>query len=314
MNHLVDRYVTTALRRIPEQQRTDIDRELRASIGDAVDARIESGEAPEAALESTLTELGDPARLADGYVGRPAYLIGPDLYFAWLRVLKMLYSIVLPVAVGLVTLIQILDDLNIGKVIAAIVTSTLTVGAHIAFWTTLAFAILERTGPHAPLQNTRAWSVDDLPRHEPPGLRTTELVAGATWSLLLIGGLVLQEFTFTAVPVLDPANWTFWWPFLIVVLLVRAAYPFAVRARGGWTRATSAGNAVLAVLVGAPLIWLLASDGFFNPGYQRIAELVDGHVKTWMTTTLIVSVVLSTLWDIGQVVVQAERNRRAVVS
>jgi hypothetical protein len=40
--NLVDRYVYTALRRVPEQQRADIDRELRASIDDAVDARIEA--------------------------------------------------------------------------------------------------------------------------------------------------------------------------------------------------------------------------------------------------------------------------------
>ena len=46
-------------------------------LEDAVDARIEAGDTREAAVESALTELGDPERLADRYAGRPAYLIGP---------------------------------------------------------------------------------------------------------------------------------------------------------------------------------------------------------------------------------------------
>ena len=59
---LVDRYVLTALRRVPQQQRADIDRELRASIDDAVDARGEAGESRDAAggrpLLETLSAAG----------------------------------------------------------------------------------------------------------------------------------------------------------------------------------------------------------------------------------------------------------------
>ena len=85
MTSLVDRYVYTALRRVPEQQRADIDRELRASIEDAVDARVDAGEEHDAAVTATLTELGDPDRLADSYAGRPGYLIGPALFTPWRR-------------------------------------------------------------------------------------------------------------------------------------------------------------------------------------------------------------------------------------
>ena len=61
---LTDRYVAATLRSIPVDKRDDIDRELRASITDAVDARVESGSDPAEAEERVLTELGDPARLA----------------------------------------------------------------------------------------------------------------------------------------------------------------------------------------------------------------------------------------------------------
>ena len=45
-----------------------------------------------------LVELGDPAALAASYVDRPLQLIGPRYYLTWWRLLKLLYSVVLPIA------------------------------------------------------------------------------------------------------------------------------------------------------------------------------------------------------------------------
>src|SRR5690606_7305232 len=77
---LTDRYVYAVIRSLPESQRADIERELRASIADAIETRIEAGEAPEAAERATLTELGDPMRLAGEYADRPSWLIGPKYF------------------------------------------------------------------------------------------------------------------------------------------------------------------------------------------------------------------------------------------
>jgi len=43
---LTDRYVNEALRRLPAERRPDIERELRASIADAVDDRLHAGPTP----------------------------------------------------------------------------------------------------------------------------------------------------------------------------------------------------------------------------------------------------------------------------
>ena len=57
---LTDRYVEATLRRLPEGQRPDIERELRASIADAVDGRVEAGRRTGRCGAAVLTELGDP--------------------------------------------------------------------------------------------------------------------------------------------------------------------------------------------------------------------------------------------------------------
>ena len=94
---LTDRYVAEAVRGIPAAQRADIETELRASIADAIDDRMEAGADAAAAELDVLTELGAPRRLAASYSARPTALIGPDLYPDFVRVLTALLATVVPI-------------------------------------------------------------------------------------------------------------------------------------------------------------------------------------------------------------------------
>ncbi|WP_229076777.1 permease prefix domain 1-containing protein [Actinoplanes sp. DH11] len=316
MTTLIDRYVYTVLRRVPEQQRTDIDRELRTSIEDAVEARVSGGAPPDTALQQTLLELGDPDRLADGYADRKQYLIGPDLFPIWQRLLTMLLTVVLPIVVVIAVVIQVLDDPAVGPIIGAAVSSAITVGAHLAFWATLVVAVLERTGvTRSALRGgtRREWSLDDLPRYEPRAIALSELVAGVLWPVLLIAGLVLQQFTFTDVPVLNPDNWTFWWPYLIVVLTLEALYTVWLYRRGSWSRAVTAANAALAVLTTVPLVWLLAEEKFFNPAWVSTQDWGStADPLSWLTGIVLVTAIVGALYDVIDVAVKTERARRGV--
>ena len=73
MTALTDRYVWAVLRAVPRSQRTELEREIRALVADAIEAR--SAEPPlteEAAERAALAELGDPALLAARYSERPS--------------------------------------------------------------------------------------------------------------------------------------------------------------------------------------------------------------------------------------------------
>ncbi len=306
---LVDRYVYTALRRVPVQQRSDIDRELRASIDDAVDARIEAGEERDAAIERTLTDLGDPDKLADSYAGRPNFLIGPELYPVWRRSLLMLLTTVLPIVVAVACIIELFaDDVTVGNVIGAGIGAILTVGVHMVFWTTLGFWIVERTGAGKDDLKT-TWSLKDLPRYEAGVLSRGALAANLVWPGVLIAALVLQQFTFTDEPLLDPANWSFWWPALIVLFALKGAWAFWVYRVGAWTRPIAAVNAALAVATSGVAVYLLASDHFFNPAFTGFAD-ADIDLQGWVSVAVIAATVLGGLWDIVDVTLKAERARK----
>ena len=90
---LTDRYVTATVRDLDDDQRAEVERELRTTIEDMIDGRLEAGapSRPEAE-RAVLAELGDPVRLAAGYSGRPLYLIGPRVYPQWRRVMTVLLT------------------------------------------------------------------------------------------------------------------------------------------------------------------------------------------------------------------------------
>jgi hypothetical protein len=312
MTDLIDRYVFTALRRVPEQQRADIDRELRASIEDAVDARVGGGEPRETAVEAALLELGDPDRLADSYAGRLPYLIGPELFPVWRKLLKLLYTLVLPIVIAVVVTVQLLTGRNLGQVIGAGIGALITTAVQMGFWTTLVFAVLERTDARAEL--TRPWKPADLPKYERSTVGLGQLAAGLVWPVLLIVALVLQQFTFTREPVLDPANWSFWWPFFLAVLVLECGYQFWLHRRGTWTHRVTLVNAAIGLLTTVPLVGLLTGHHFYNPAF--IATLGWGGIDplTWLTTIGVVVAVGTAIWDVAEVAIRAERARRGLAT
>ena len=83
---MIDRYIYDVTRRLPKNQRQDIDAELRGLIEDMVEERSPQPEKSD--LEAVLTELGRPSALAAKYRGSKRFLIGPELFDVYFLVLK----------------------------------------------------------------------------------------------------------------------------------------------------------------------------------------------------------------------------------
>ena len=132
---LTDRYVWAVQRSLPERQRHDIDRELRGTIADTIDGKIEGGTKPAVAEREVIAELGDPYRLAAGFADRPLHLIGPALFPDYVRLLKVLYVIVLPIAAaGILLGLLLSQPESVGAVagpfFAALITTVIWSGAE----------------------------------------------------------------------------------------------------------------------------------------------------------------------------------------
>jgi hypothetical protein len=280
MSTLTERYVHEVVRRIPADQRDDVADELRATIADTVEAR-DSGD-PE---REVLTEMGDPIRLAARYADRSLALIGPELYPAYVRLLVVLLSTVLPIVTAVLVVADIFEHNDLGSAVTTGIGAVFTVGAQMVAWTTLVFVLVERRSRQRGRLTREAggWTPADLPEPPRQDKRGIGVLVSAVLDAVIIGLILWQH---TAEPyrtgnanrlqVLDPALWSGWiWPILagLAGLAVIKMVRIALR---GWTIPLLAGYAVAEAVFALPLAWLLYQQKFLNPGL-----LADQALRGW---------------------------------
>lgn len=309
---LTDRYVDAALRRLPERRRPDIEQELRTSIADAVDDRVHAGEDPAQAEVMVLTELGDPDRLAAGYADQPLHLIGPAYFLDYVRLLRVLFAVVVPAVAAVVGLVRALDGGPVAPMIGAVLGAAVTAGLHVAFWTTLLFALIERTstGRRNPFP---AWTPAQLP--EPPSrrLRLGELIT-ETAMTIAFGGFILlspelplaRDAAGEPVGVLSPWLWDTGVVYVFLALvLVMLAFSFA-RHHVRWSVPLAVAAALADIAAAVGMIWLASNNRILNPAFVEAVGW-SPRAADWLNTGLII---LSVLTLIHAVTTTVSRSRR----
>ncbi|ADB30636.1 hypothetical protein Kfla_1538 [Kribbella flavida DSM 17836] len=292
---LTDRYVHEVVRRIPADQRADVADELRTTIADTAEARGAAD--PEAAEREVLAEMGDPIRLAARYADRPLALIGPELYPAYVRLLKLLLTTVLPIVVAVLVVLEVLDSNDVGSVIGSAIGGILTVGGQMIAWLTVVFALIDRSRHReTAAAEVNQWSPDDLPELRQTEKRDSGAALAVGWNALILALIVWQH---TAEPyragndrieVLDPALWSGWiWPILagLAGVVTLEVIRFATRST---TMLHATLYAVAELLVTLPLAWILSQQQFFNPVF--LAHFNNGWTSPDAIYTIAVIVVL----------------------
>ncbi|GIG88191.1 permease prefix domain 1-containing protein [Plantactinospora endophytica] len=313
---LTDRYVAATLRRLPARQRTDIERELRASIADAIDERLESGADPTEAETAVLTELGDPDRLAAGYADRPPYLIGPALFVDYTRLLRTLLATVVPAATVGVALLRTVQGDTVTGVLGTALGTAITVAVHIAFWTTLAFAIVERVPSRRHPGGWRPGRWDPAALPEPPSrrIRYAELVS-ETAALVLFSSLILlspvlsieRDADGRPVGVLSPWLWDTGVVYVFVAVAALSLGFSYAKYYLRWNLALGIIGTLVNLAAPAMLIWLATTDRMLNPAFVEAAGW-SPEVPRWIGTGLVVLAVLTILHSIGEAAGQARRR------
>ena len=310
---LTDRYVDAILRRLPERQRPDIEKELRASIADAVDDRLESGADPAEAEAAVLTELGDPARLAAGYADRPLHLIGPALYLDYMRALTAILVTVVPTVAAAVGIVQTIQGATLGRIIGESISAAITTGVHIAVWTTVAFAVIERA-PAIRLPATRRWTPAELPEPPTRGARYGELITLTVVtvlgsSLVLLSPIVSTETDATGNPIglLSPWLWDTGIVYVFVALIVASLAVAYARYYLQWSvpRAFAAG--LIDIASPLLLIWLATTDRLLNPAFVEAAGWSSGVVR-WIKVGIVIASITTIIHTIVEGIGRARRQ------
>lgn len=281
--NLIDRYVWAVLRAVPGAQRADLEPEIRALIADTIEAK---GLDERAAL----VELGDPAVLASRYVGTPQYLIGPTVFPEWKRLVTTLVAVLVPIIAVVTFGASLLDSDTIGQAIVHGLASAFGVAVQTVFWITLVFAVIERAVNARELTSGKAWTPDDLPDLPDTGRMSLLEVAGTVVvNILVIAGLLWVQLQppisieGTAYPLFDPALWSFWLPWFIVVTVVEIVFTVVLYLRGRWTYTFAVINAVLGAMFAVPALYLWQNDLLLNP--DLVAAISAQTGSEWLSVS-----------------------------
>jgi hypothetical protein len=318
MTTLTDRYVWGVLRAVPEAQRAELETEIRALVADTIDARARADGPPVdpvAAERAALVELGDPDSLAARYTGRSQYLIGPRLFGAWRRVAVPVVAVVVPI-VSIVTLAaSLLGGAAVGQAIVSMLSTGYIVAVMILFWITLVFAVMERTGVEATI-DARPWTPDHLPEvPAPERIGLGEAIASLTASIFVAVAIVWQQAAppvvvdGEGVPLLDPALWSFWLPYFLVIVVFEIVFTAVLYLRGRWTYPLAGVNAVLNAAFAIPALWLLQNGLLFNPAV--IDAIDDATGGGWLAPTAVITalaIAIIATWDAADGFRKAYRN------
>jgi hypothetical protein len=301
---LIDRYVAEVGRHLPEKDRSDIETEIRTMVDDMIEERASTSSASveDAAVTDVLEELGDPQLLAAQYASPKRYLIGPEWYEGYLKVLQRVLYTALPI-VAVVTFILALsnDPLDYVGAFSDAVWRAFSVGTQILFWVTLIFALLERSGEKPydlPKSGSRQWTVDQLPKL--PRRRQISIgeslftIAFLLFAMIwIILPTVLTRITgdTAAVPFLNPDLWNFWLPALFVILTLTIIHEIFKLRIGIWTHPLMITNVILCLTTIVYIIALITTQTVVNPAV--VAALENSltspemeNVSTWATWTV----------------------------
>lgn len=291
---MIDLYVTEVGKRLPLRSRKDIEAELRSTLEDMLEDRSRKAGKPvdDAMVSDLLKEYGPPDKVAATY--HPTqYLIGPRLYPFFVRVLKIVLTVltvVLLVTLGIQVGSQQLQGLELARAIGNGLLGVLNAAIQAFGNIVLVFAILERVVPAKEFkfdEETKEWDPASLLKEaEKPEVKlwepiTTILFTVAAMVLFngypqLIGINFLRNGQWTSIPMLTEVFFR-WLPYLNIIWVLQIGLNLVLLRQGRWQLATRWFSVVLD-LGGIVISYMLLSGPSIvslSPAALRATGLFD---------------------------------------
>lgn len=314
---LTDRYVWAVSRQLPAETGPDVARELRGTLLEAIEGRVAGGEAPETAERAAVADLGDPDVLAREYGSRPQHLIGPAIFADYVRLIRVLLAVVLPIVVGITVVTELLgSEPDLGALVGRTVWGAIETGVHLVFWTTLAFALIERgRGESERDKPLSEWDPDQLQTADVPwrgpgfGEMVTEVCFGAILALL-----VAWQFTGVGaqgVQVLDPGLGTGWKIAIVAFFVLDAVVAVAAWRTGRWSPVLAGITVLSNVAAALVLVGLLYADRLLTDLPTVLGEQFGLDTDWSVSYPLVAGIIIVVCgWDALSAIARAVRARR----
>ncbi len=179
MKNVIERYVYDVTRRLPEESREEVKKELFANIDDMLgESRTEES------IEKVLLELGEPRLLATKYRTKERYLISPAYFDDYIRVLKLVMIILVSVSffTGVIDLVISPNSVTpwemVGEVISKLFGNMFTALLSAFAWVTVIFWGIEKAQEKSKRKEWKLTYLPELPRNNSPKISRTGAIVG----------------------------------------------------------------------------------------------------------------------------------------
>lgn len=318
---MINRYIYAVTQKLPQAQREDIAEELRGLIEDMLEERIGIRNKTESDVEEVLLELGNPRELADNYRGAKRFLIGPELFDTYLLILKIVFIVVLSIAVVGFTIQTILDPFAILDYFIEMIISLVT-SLPMAFgWTTFSFAIGELyEGRKQKDLLGQEWKLSDLPKvpDERRKIKRGESILGITFYVIILvflsfssdyfGIWIFRDGFSGVVPFLNEQTYGYYIMFIMLIFGSGILKECLKLVAGKWTYKLAIVTTIVNAVSMAAILFMISGPDFWNPDF--VNELIEADIVTagsegfhtvtkvweqvtfWMIVVLILSLVV----------------------
>lgn len=331
---IIERYIFAVTEYLPEELREDVAEELRTNI----EERLPDNPTDED-IYAVLQELGNPWQLAAEYNQQRNYLIGPAYYRSYIGILKLVVSIC--IMVGL--LFTILDwvmaspaSVNLFDFIIQLFGSAIDIALQGAFWVTIVFVILERSGAAAgnlPFSSKNNWSPKDL-----PGVQTVNTAQVSRvetvfeiFFLMFFTSFFYLRPQFIALytdinsnspeltPLFDLAHLERYLPFIVMLALFNLIILIWKLVWGGWHFSLAISNLIYNALTCLLAVVMLLDAQLFNTAFfakiNQIFDIVAPTAQQWPLATmwiLIGIIILISIWDAVEPFTKLNRHSKCL--
>lgn len=296
----VERYIYAVTRRLPEKARADVELELRGLIEDLLEERLQGKKASKDDVNEVLMELGNPEDLAKEYGGKPQYLIGPRLFDSYLKVLKLVGSIVLALVELVVVIKAFMAPMGIVAFIIEFLGTLFEAGIQVFVWVTLVFAGVEYFGQDDLGGSAKEWTPALLPEipDQKRQIPMSEPLVGIGLSILfLVMYIMPQRFSViqvagsstTVIPIVNQEMIPRFLPLFIAfagVTIFKEVWKLAKRV---WSGEVAVVNLICNGIAIVLAYLLFANPEFWNPGF--IEQVLEANVSS-------ATGILQTLWPL----------------
>ncbi len=316
MTDLVERYIAATAQELPRAQRQDITNELRETMLDDVEAKVDQGLTRAQAEEEVVTAMGDPIRLAAKYSGRQLTLIDSRLYPAWRRILVTVLWITIPIVAIATGASSALGGTSVWSAIGQALMVAFMSAIQIAFWITLVFALIQRFAKpnhdDSELGDMgQDWTPADLPEPISPKQGLGDLAAEIVASIIGIAFLIYQASWLTVdgikTPILNPEV-TWWLVLMIITLAASAALAIWIGTKQDLQPVHARWNLYLAIIAVVPTVYLALSNQLLNPAFVDHFTWLDSNLQT-VNILIAIGVVVAWGYDVIEKTIKASRRQ-----